>query len=150
MNTLNRINERILHELSNDGRISNAELAQRVGLSPSACLRRVQELERNKVISGYRAVLNKNALGVGCVAYVMVGLSVHTKASQSAFEAAMDIAAQVVECHNITGSYEYLIRVETADLNTYKNFHTEVLGILPQVTSISTFMVMESSKDQRS
>ena len=150
MNTLDRINERISHELSNDGRISNAELAQRVGLSPSACLRRVQELERNNIISGYRAVLNKNALGVGCVAYVMVGLSVHTKASQSAFEAAMDIAAQVVECHNITGSYEYLIRVETADLNTYKNFHTEVLGILPQVNSISTFMVMESSKDQRS
>lgn len=150
MRTLDRINNRILHELSNDGRISNAELAQRVGLSPSACLRRVQELERSNVISGYRAVLNKNVLGVGCVAYVMVGLSVHTKVSQSAFEAAMAIASQVVECHNVTGSYEYLIRVETSDLNAYKHFHTEVLGTLAQVTSISTYVVMESTKDQRS
>jgi len=149
MDTLDRINKRILHELSNDGRISNAELAQRVGLSPSACLRRVQELERSKVISGYRAVLNKNQLGIGCVAYVMVGLSSHTKDSQLAFEAAMELAPQVVECHNVTGSYEYLIRVETSDLNTYKNFHTEVLGTLAQVTSISTYVVMESNKDQR-
>jgi len=150
MNKLDRINERILHELKSDGRVSNAELALRVGLSPSACLRRVQELERNGVISGYRAVLNKSELGVGCVAYVMVGLSNHTKDAQLAFEAAMAIAYQVVECHNITGSYEYLIRVETSDLNTYKNFHTEVLGTLAQVTSISTYVVMESTKDQRS
>jgi len=149
MDTLDRINKRILHELSNDGRISNAELAQRVGLSPSACLRRVQELERSKVITGYRAVLNKNQLGIGCVAYVMVGLSSHTKDSQLAFEAGMELAPQVVECHNVTGSYEYLIRVETSDLNTYKNFHTEVLGTIAQVTSISTYVVMESNKDQR-
>lgn len=150
MNKLDRINDRILHELSNDGRLSNAELANRVGLSPSACLRRVQDLEKNGLIAGYRAVLNKEQLGIGCVAYVMVGLSDHTKGAQCVFEAAMEIATQVVECHNITGSYEYLIRVETNDLNAYKNFHTEVLGTLAQVTSITTYVVMDSTKDQRS
>lgn len=150
MNKLDRINERILHELSQDGRVSNAELANRVGLSPSACLRRVQELENSGRIAGYRAVLNKEKLGIGCVAYVMVGLSDHTKDSQLAFEAAMEITPQVTECHNITGAFEYLIRVETKDLNAYKNFHTEVLGTLAQVTSITTYVVMDSTKDQRS
>ena len=150
MDKLDRINERILHELSQDGRVSNAELANRIGLSPSACLRRVQELENSGRIAGYRAVLNKEKLGIGCVAYVMVGLSDHTKDSQLTFEAAMAITPQVTECHNITGAFEYLIRVETKDLNAYKNFHTEILGNLAQVTSITTYVVMDSPKDQRS
>jgi len=149
MNTLNKINERILHELQLDGRISNAELANRVGLSASACLRRVQELERIGIIKGYRAVIDHEKMGIGCVAYVAVGLSDHTKDSQKAFEFAITLSPQVKECHNITGSYEYLLRVETTSLSSYKVFHTEVLGILPQVNSITTYMVMESAKDQR-
>ena len=72
------INRRILHVLAQDGRISNLELAERVGLSPSACLRRVRELEQSGVIAGYRAVLNPAAMGVGFVAYIGVGLSSHT------------------------------------------------------------------------
>ncbi|MEM8647160.1 MAG: Lrp/AsnC family transcriptional regulator, partial [Pseudomonadota bacterium] len=83
---LDAINERILRELTADGRTSNLELAERVGLSPSACLRRVQELERSGVIKGYRAVLDRAAMGVGFVAYITVGLSDHSKASQEAFE----------------------------------------------------------------
>ncbi len=82
---LDVINNRILHELTLDGRVSNAELAERVGLSPSACLRRVQELERNGVIKGYRAVLDRAALGAGFTAFITVGLSDHTRASQKAF-----------------------------------------------------------------
>jgi DNA-binding Lrp family transcriptional regulator len=143
------INERILRELSRDGRVSNLELADRVGLSPSACLRRVQELERRGVIAGYRAVLDRAALGVGFSAYVTVGLSSHTKASQEAFERAMDRAPEVVECHNITGAVEYLLRVEVADLPAYKSFHTDVLGTLPQVNAITSYVVMGSPKDGR-
>lgn len=93
---MDHISEQILHELSNDGRISNLELADRVGLSPSACLRRVQDLERRGVIAGYRAVLDRSKLGVGFVAYASVGLNSHTKASQEAFERAMSIAPEVV------------------------------------------------------
>lgn len=145
-----RINERILHELDLDGRISNSDLANRVGLSASACLRRVQELEHSGVITGYRAILNKTKLGIGCIAYVAVGLCDHTKVSQEAFEQAITLSDEVKECHNITGSYEYLLRVETTDLVTYKTFHTDVLGVLPQVNSITTYVVMDSPKDQRS
>lgn len=146
---MDEINERILRELSRDGRISNLELADRVGLSPSACLRRVQDLEKRGVIQGYRAVLNRQALGQGFVAYVTVGLSNHTKASQETFERAMSAAPQVRECHNITGTVEYLLRVEVADLPSFKYFHTEVLGTVPHVDAITTFIVMGSPKDER-
>jgi DNA-binding Lrp family transcriptional regulator len=149
MSQIDATNERILRELSRDGRVSNLELADRVGLSPSATLRRVQELERAGVIAGYRARLDRTALGRGFLAYLTVGLSSHTKAIQEAFERAMAAAPQVQECHNITGAAEYLLRVEVADLVAYKAFHTDVLGALPQVNAITTYVVLASPKDAR-
>lgn len=143
------ITRKILQVLSSEGRISNLELADRVGLSPSACLRRVQDLEKRGAISGYRAVLNPAAMGVGFIAYVTVGLGSHTKAAQEAFERAIARAPEVRECHNITGAIEYLLRIEAADLAAYKHFHTEVLGTLPQVQALTTYVVMGSPKDER-
>ncbi|MFW2545090.1 Lrp/AsnC family transcriptional regulator [Primorskyibacter sp. 2E107] len=140
---------RILRELSRDGRQSNLALAERVGLSPSACLRRVAALEKRGVIKGYRAVLAAEKTGIGFTAYITVGLNTHTKASQESFERAMRAAPQVRECHNITGAVEYLMRVEVADLPAYKAFHTDILGALPQVNTLQTFVVMGSPKDER-
>ncbi len=101
------------------------------------------------MIAGYRAVLNPAATGIGFIAYVMVGMSSHTKDDQLRFEAAMAEAEQVRECHNITGTVEYLLRVEVRDLAAYKYFHTEVLGTVPLVSSITSYIVMESPKDER-
>lgn len=149
MSDIDQIGARILRELRRNGRISNLVLAERVGLSPSACLRRVQEMERSGLIRGYRAVLDPAKRGIGFVAYVTVGLNSHTKQSQEAFERAMSQAPDVVECHNVTGTVEYLLRVECSELAAYKHFHTEVMGILPQVHAITTFVVMGSPKDER-
>lgn len=149
MTNLDLINKNILRELQRDGRISNNDLADKVGLSPSACLRRVQELERNDVITGYRAIINPQAMGVGLIAFITVGLSEHQKKDQKAFEKAMARAPEVRECHNVTGSFEYILRVEVADLETFKIFHTEVLGVVPEVKSISSYICMESPKDER-
>lgn len=146
---MDKFDERILRELQQDGRISNVELAERVGLSPSATLRRVQELKRKKVIKGYRAVLDKPQLNVGFIAYVSIGLNSHTKKSQLSFEDHVRFADEVVECHNITGMNEYLLRVETKDLSAYKRFHADVLGECLQVQSITTMVVMDSPKDER-
>ena len=146
---MDRINSNILRELQKDGRVTNLVLAERVGLSASACLRRVQELERSGVITGYRAVLSPEAMGVGFMAYVTVGLSEHTKTAQEAFERAIAKAPEVRECHNVTGSFEYILRVEAESLPAYKIFHTDVLGTLPQVTAITTYVVMGSPKDER-
>ncbi|MFB9135421.1 Lrp/AsnC family transcriptional regulator [Vibrio olivae] len=146
---MDKFDEIILRELKNNGRIPNVELSERVGLSPSATLRRVQELEKRGVISGYRAVLNRNVMGVGFIAYVSVGLSSHGKKAQKEFEQHVQFVDEVVECHNITGANEYLLRVETNDLVGYKRFHADVLGECQVVNAITTMVVMDSSKDER-
>lgn len=149
MSKIDPTDHRILQVLCADSRISNVDLAVKIGLSASACLRRVQELERAGVIAGYKAILDRASMGVGFAAYVAVGLSRHTKDQQHGFEAAIAKAPQVRECHNVTGTFEYLLRVETADLAAYKHFHTEVLGALPQVSTITSYVVMGSPKDER-
>lgn len=149
MMEIDAINRRILLTLESDGRISNSQLAETVGLSPSACLRRVQELERLGLIKGYRAVLDRAQLGSAITVFVMVGLSAHLKKDARAFERAMLSAPEVRECHNITGAVEYLLRVEVPDLETYKHFHADTLGTLPQVASITSYISLGSPKDLR-
>lgn len=148
MANLDNYNDNILRILQSDGRISNTDLAKTVGLSPSACLRRVQELERRGVIKGYRAIIDPKTLGQDVVIFVMVGLSGHLKKDSQAFETAMDKAPEVRECHNITGSVEYLLRVEVADLGAYKAFHSDRLGTLSMVGSITSHIVLGASKDR--
>ncbi len=149
MMDIDAINTRILSILEGDGRISNIDLAARVGLSASACLRRVQELERSGVITGYRAVLDRTTMGAALTVFVTVGLSGQLAKDARAFERAMDASPLVRECHNVTGSVEYLLRVEVASLASYKEFHAEILGTLPQVLSITSHICLGSSKDQR-
>lgn len=149
MSADNQINDRILRELRRDGRLPNTELAARVGLSPSACLRRVQDLERRGVISGYRAVISPQARGVGFTAYVTIGLSKHSTETQKKLERLCLAAPAVRECHNITGTVEYMLRVEVADLTAYREFHADVLGNFPWIATITTHVVMDSPKDER-
>ena len=145
---LDHYNAEILQHLQVDGRMSNIDLAKHVGLSPSACLRRVQDLERRGVLKGYRAIVDRKALGQDVVIFVMVGLSGHLRKDSLAFEAAMDNAPEVKECHNITGSVEYILRVEVADLTAYKAFHADRLGTLSMVGSITSHIVLGASKDR--
>jgi len=140
---------RILRELELDGRISNSSLANRVGLSASACLRRVQELEQSGYIKGYRAILDRSRLGGEITIFVTVSLSMHLAKDARQFEQAIGAAEEVRECHNITGSVEYLLRVEVDSLARYKKFHADVLGVLPQVASITSHICLGSSKDMR-
>ena len=140
------IDRRILRELQRHARLTNVELAERVGLSPSACLRRVQELERSGVISGYHARVDPLAGGAGFIAYVTVALSSHSKENLEAFERAVAGAPQVVECHNITGATSYLLRVEVAGLQQYKKFDTETLAAVPGVAQITTHVLLATTK----
>jgi len=141
-------NAAILQHLQIDGRMSNIDLAKHVGLSPSACLRRVQDLERRCILKGYRAIIDRKVLGQDVVIFVMVGLSGHLRKDSQAFEAAMNEAPEVQECHNITGSVEYILRVEVADLSAYKAFHADRLGTLSMVGSITSHIVLGASKDR--
>ena len=149
MADLDHIDHQILRELSRDARQPNTALARKVGLSPSACLRRVQEMERAGLIRGYRVVLDPQRMGCGFIAFVAVGLSEHSKRAQERFEQAVAAMDEVVECHNITGHFEYLLRIEVPDLTAYKRFHTDRLGTLRHVSRIHTHVVMGSPKDAR-
>ena len=146
---LDSFNAAILQYLKEDGRMSNIELAKRVGLSPSACLRRVQDLEQRGILRGYRAIIDRKALGIDVVIFVMVGLSGHLRKDALAFEAAMDKAPEVQECHNITGSVEYLLRIEVADLSAYKAFHADRLGTLSMVSTITSLSLIHISEPTR-
>lgn len=146
---LDKINANILRELELNGRISNADLADKVGLSASACLRRVQDLERRDIITGYRAVINRKALGGGLLIFVTVGLSRHQRADQDLFEKTVALAPEVRECHTVTGSFEYLLRIEVADVEAYQKFHEAVLGQIPQVANITTYIALDTTKDER-
>ena len=145
---LDRLDRKILCELERDAHLTNIKLAERVGLSASACLRRVQELEKIGIIRGYKAVIDRSLLGIGLTVYVTIGLSCHSKESLVQFEDVISVADEVTECHTITGSVEYLLRVEVADIKAYKKFHTDVLGTIPYITSITSFLVMETTKNQ--
>jgi len=149
MSEIDQIGETILRTLETSERLSNLELAKRVGLSPSACLRRVQELERRGIIKGYRAVIDRAAIQPLITVFVMVGLSQQGSKDARAFERAMEAATQVLECHNIAGNAEYLLRVECGDLESYKNFHANVLGALPQIGTITSYFRLSTSKDSR-
>jgi len=146
---MDTIDAKILQQLERDGRVTNLQLAERVGLSASACLRRVQALEASGIIKGYRAILDRAQLGAGLTVFVMVGLAGQLQRDAQAFERAMSEAPEVLECHNVTGSIEFLLRVEVADLAAYKHFHSDVLGTLSQVSSITSLVSLGSSKDLR-
>ena len=128
MVNLDRYNRNILRELEDNGRISNTDLAARVGLSPSACLRRVQELEKSGVIAGYHAALNPAALGIGFIAYLAVGLGDHTLPSQLGFEEAMrdsDEVAIEITLHEGPGESCYWASDLTCDYVTFNaDYHT--------------------------
>ncbi len=148
MSDIDPINQKILRVLSQDGRISNLALAEKVGLSPSACLRRVQDLEKTGVIAGYKAVIDRVSLGRAFMAYVSVGLSDHSRQAQRDFEAVMSASDEVTECHSIAGNFEYLLRIETRDVDRYRAFHDDVLGTIKSVSSINTLMVLHSPIDR--
>ena len=147
MKNLDRISRKILRILQNNARINNSDLAREAGLSASACLRRVQEMERIGIIKGYHAVLDKQAMGRGFTVVVGIALSNHQLDSQLRFEKAILGATEVRECHNVTGNFEYILRVEVADLDAYKKFHSDVLGTIPGVQGITSFISMETVKD---
>ncbi len=149
MTELDPFSEQILQTMERHGRLSNIDLAKRVGLSPSACLRRVQEMERAGIIKGYRAIIDRSSISGAITVFVMVGLSKHLRKDALAFEQAMEAASQVQECHNIAGSVEYMLRVEVPDLEGYKTFHANILGTLPQVDSITSYFCLGTSKDVR-
>ena len=136
----------ILHELQLDGRLSNVELAERVHLSPSACLRRVKQLEDSGIISGYVAVLNSKLLGQSGVSFTIINLATMSNSLLEAFEQACVDEPQILDCYYVAGSNDYLIRFAYGDAEDLERFHTNVLMRLPGVDRSNSMLVLRTVK----
>lgn len=139
---LDKTDRHILELLQNNARISNAELAESVNLSPTPCLRRVKRLEESGVIKNYVTELDQQEIGLNISAFVFVQLERNSSENASVFEAAIRELPQVLECFVLTGQYDYLVRVVSEDLNAYEKFIKGGLANIAQVAKLDTTIVL--------
>jgi Lrp/AsnC family leucine-responsive transcriptional regulator len=144
---LDRIDLKILGFLQEDGRISNLKLAEKVALSPTAVLARVQRLTKDNYILGYEARLNPLQLGASMMVFVEVLLDRTTPNVFEAFKAAVQVYPEIMECHMVAGGFDYLLKTRMADMLAYRQFAGTVLWQLPGVRETRTYAVMEEVKN---
>ncbi|WP_308819389.1 Lrp/AsnC family transcriptional regulator [Pseudonocardia alni] len=143
---MDRIDRAILDQLVEDGRISNAELAQRVGLSPSPCLRRVRALEDAGVVTGYHAAVNQAALGRGLRLLIHVDMADQRRDTVEAFEAAVGEVDEIVGCRRMFGNPDYLLDVAISGFEAYEHLYMERLTALPGVATTTSQIIMKVVK----
>lgn len=145
---LDRIDIAILDTLQRDGRISNAALAERVGLSQSACSRRLDNLEKGGVIKGYHARLSNAALGHRMTVIVHISLSGQFAKTLAEFEAAVKRCPNVLACYLMSGEYDYILRIAARDLEDYERIHKEWLTGMPHVIKINSSFALREVTDR--
>ena len=144
---LDEIDRMILAELQADGRMTNVELARRVGISAPPCLRRVRSLEQQGYIRGYHADVNARALGFEVQVYAMVGLVSQAEADLSAFEERCRNWPLVRECHMLNGEVDFILKCVAPDLSGFQGFLTGELTAADNVASVKTSLVIRGAKD---
>ncbi|NNE64522.1 MAG: winged helix-turn-helix transcriptional regulator [Gammaproteobacteria bacterium] len=150
MPSLDRIDHSIIEVLEDNARMTLTELANRVGLSKTPCQIRMRRLEKAGYILGYRAIINRAQLGERHIAFVEVTLSDTRSSALKSFNQAVRSITEVEQCHMIAGNFDYLLKIRTADMDNYRIVLGEKISTLPHVKQTSTFVVMESVKDDRS
>ncbi|MDJ1009003.1 MAG: Lrp/AsnC family transcriptional regulator [Paracoccaceae bacterium] len=143
---LDPIDRQILSELQADGRMTNVELASRVGISAPPCLRRVRALEEQGFIRGYHADVDARALGFEVQVFAMVGLQSQAEADLSRFEAKCRAWPLVRECHMLNGEVDFILKCVAPDLSTFQSFLTEELTAAENVASVKTSLVIRGAK----
>ena len=145
---LDEFDRKIIAILGRDGRMTYTELAQRVGLSKTPCQQRVKRLVDSGLITGFRAIVDPAKLGLDHVAFTEVKLSDTREEALRRFNDAVRQIPEVEECHMIASSFDYLLKVRTADIRRYRTVLGEKISSLPHVASTSTFVAMEAVKEQ--
>ncbi len=143
---LDAIDKNIVRALQENGRLSNQELSERVGLSPSPCLRRLRALETAGVIEGYAARVSQNAVGLPVSVFVSVKLEHQIEEQLDRFEATLRTCPEVLECYLMTGPRDYLLRIVARDLADYERFLKETLTRIPGVASIESSFALRQVK----
>lgn len=145
---LDDIDWKILRELQNDGRMTNVELAKRVGISAPPCLRRVRTLEENGVIKGYRTLLDEAQLGYQLTAFAFVGLATQGETELQAFQKAVASWDIVRECHMLSGDVDFILKCVAVDMSAFQAFIVEDLTAAPNVESVRTSLAIGKVKNQ--
>jgi Lrp/AsnC family leucine-responsive transcriptional regulator len=142
--TIDRFDRAILAELQRDGRISNVQLAGKVNLSESACLRRVRALEQAGLIQRYVALLDQKKVGLSGTVFVHIALRREEQSELAAFEKAVKSIPQVMECYLMTGEFDYLLRVVVSDMADFERLHNEALTRLPGVARVNSSVAIRT------
>ncbi|EHP3972804.1 Lrp/AsnC family transcriptional regulator [Vibrio parahaemolyticus] len=142
---MDKIDRQLLHLIQKDATLTTAELADQVGLSASPCARRLKRLEQEGVISGYRAMISRGAVGIAMTVFVEVSLNNHQASSIDEFETAIVDMDEVISCHVVSGAYDYLLEVVSKDLPRYESF-TRKLQRLENVKDIHTHLAIRQVK----
>ncbi len=148
MDKLDTLDIEILKVLQKQGRISNAALAERVGLSASACSRRLDILEKTGVIKGYHARLSQKALDYTMIAIVHISLSGQFAKTLTEFEAAVKLCPNVLVCYLMSGEYDYILRVAARDLEDYERIHRDWISALPHVVKVNSSFALREILDR--
>ncbi|WP_039973340.1 Lrp/AsnC family transcriptional regulator [Rhodococcus qingshengii] len=143
---MDAMDDAILFHLRQDSGLTNTELADLVGLTPSPCLRRVKKLEADGIITGYRAIVSQEALGRGFQVIVTAEIGVNDQATIEDFESQVAAFDEVIECRRLFGIPDYFIRVAVKDLATYENFMVTKLSGLPAVSRVTSLITMKTIK----
>jgi len=147
---LDKTDRKILRILQADGRITNAELAERIGISPPPTLERVRKLERNGIIRKYAALINPIAVGVETFTFVEVTLSRHGQDSVLAFMKAVDSVPEILECHHVTGDADFLLKIAVRNIPAYEDLVLHKLTALPHIQHLKSMVVLSTLKNETS
>ncbi len=144
--TFDKLDKQLIDLLQEDSSISNKDLADKVGLSPSACLSRIKRLKEIGVIKKYAAIIDEKMLGYEVIAFTFITLSPHNRDITNAFLSKIKDTPQILECYNISGSWDYLIKIVVNDLADCRDFLIDTLLSFPGVNKIETSMVLSTDK----
>ena len=148
MSTLDSIDRRLLKELQAEGRVTNVDLARRVGLTAPPCLRRVRALEEEGIIRGYHADLDASKLGFAITVFAMVSLRSQAEEDLRAFEDHIQSLPEVRECHMLNGEIDFILKIVSRDLQSFQEFLTSKLTPAPNVTSVKTSLTIRTAKHE--
>jgi len=144
---LDNIDKKIIRIMQENGRITNSQLSKEIGLSPAPTLERVKKLEHSGVIKSYHAKINKEKIGLGVSTFVLVSLKGHNKENIQKFTNSIEKIEEIIECHHITGSGDFLLRVVTKDINSYQKLMLEKVTEIPVVDNLQSIVILSTFKE---
>ncbi len=146
---IDKIDLRILKILQEDGRITNLELSNKIGLSPAPTLERVRKLEKNKFINSYHAIVNEKTLGIGIQAFIQVSLTRQLDNAIASFQDKISKIDEVTECYQVTGSFDYQLKVMVKDIEGLDKLITDKLGKIEEIRQMQSYVILSTVKSSK-